>query len=183
MKDLIDALSSIINKFDNEAFKETIMKIITSFKAAEKDHLAFMQNLTDTTSQLNRKNKQTESEIARLNLLQNKNTASFSKKNKERIQLSRKIIELEQENEGMENKKTQIEANIINLEEEIKKLSQPSIDEIYHEIIKGFGINFVNSQKEVTVVIKNKIKNDIFKINCDPSQVQIICDQIWELME
>lgn len=183
MEEIRETLGKLSAKFDNSSFKGTLTELNDQMKKMDFDHSTSKGTLLDSIAQLTRKNKQLESEIERLQMLQNRNTSAFSKKNNERLKLSRRIIELEQENEDMETRLNRKENSLTVIEGKIKEMSYPSLDELYYEIVKGFGVEFVEKDGSTYARIKNKNKNDIFMIECDPNDLAGTCNQIWSSMK
>lgn len=183
MEELKKSISNLIDKFDNKTFKEVITETNEYIVKSKNKITASNDNLSEIISKTTRKIKQLESEIERLQLLQNKNANIFSKKNGERIKLARNIIELEQENEDMESKLRLKENQILVLEDEIKSMSYPSLDELYFEIIKGFGVEFIEKENQLYARIKNKNQNDIFLVECNQKNLNDVCEKIWASME
>lgn len=175
-------LTQILNKVDSGSLKETLTKLKDSIKNSKASHETKKDAIEDSIHQIQRKNKQIESEIERLKLLQSKNAAAFNKKNTERIKYSRKIIELEQENEVLEMNLNELEQRIFKLEDEIKILGYPTLDELYYEIIKGFGVEFTEINGILNAKIKNKTKNDVFTVECDKGAAEV-CERIWQCID
>lgn len=182
MEDSKAFLQKLAAKFSNDTLKGVISDINEDVKKMDQEYSQFSEVSSDSLLQMDRKNKQMESEIERLQLLQGKNATGFSKKNNERIKLSRRIIELEQDNEDMESKLNVKEGKLSLLEEEIKALSHPSPDELYYEIIKGFGVEFIENEGRTYARVKNKHKNDLFLIDCQAEDLSKTCEKIWESM-
>jgi hypothetical protein len=204
---MIDEVKSLIVKLnvklENKTLKESLTKLNEDMKSLETEHKTKKEVLEDSIYQIQRKNKQIESEIERLMLLQDKNNNQFNKKNNERIKMSRNIIELEQENEVFEIENEELEVKINRIEDENRILQHPTIDELYYEIVKGFGVEFIiekdssnsnditrDAKSDVTRDVKsdvtrikakimNKSKNDIFTVECT-GNVSEVCDKIWE---
>ncbi|ELA41244.1 uncharacterized protein VICG_01733 [Vittaforma corneae ATCC 50505] len=171
-------------QFNSETLKETLNKIKQELRDAEIAHKTKMEAIEDSINQVKRKNKQVESEVERLQMLQDKNAASFTKKNNERIKLSRRIIELEQENEEIEARLNELIEKNTHLEEEIKVLSYPTVEELYYEIVKGFGVDFVKKEGAVYAKVVNKNRNDVFTVECSEKfNQQEICEKIWKYIE
>lgn len=184
MEDIKSLILKLTTQFNSETLKETILKVKQELKEGELNHKTKTETIEDSINQIKRKNKQTESEVERLQMLQDKNMAYFNKKNNERIKLSRRIIELEQENEELEVKIRGLEEKNEELEEEIRILSYPTIEELYFEIIKGFGVEFVEKEGKIKAKILNKNKNDVFIVECEESKgKQEICEEIWRYIE
>lgn len=176
-------LTQLSSRFNSLSFKDVLDKYRENERNLELTHSTSKDAISDSISQVLRKNKQTESEIERLQLLQSKNFNAFSKKSGERIKLSRKIIELEQENEEMESKLKEMEEEINRMEEEVKMLSRPSLDELYYEVIRGFGVEFVERDQKTIARVTNVRKNDVFTIECTGHNPSEVCDKIWASME
>lgn len=174
-KTLIEEISS---KFKTESLKKALLSLTQELKESEMTHKTRIEATEDSINQVRRKNKQIESEIERLQLIQTKNTNTFNKLNSERIKMSRRIIELEQENEETECRINELTNEIDKLEREIKTLNQPSVEEFYYEIVKGFGLDFVEENGKIKARIMNKSKNDIFFVDCSKG-VQEVCENIW----
>lgn len=179
MKDLEECLTTINEKFNSNTLKDTIYKVTQSLKTMEKEHKEFEQSINEEIFQLNRCNKQLKCDLERLNLLRARNATSFQEKNNERFRISRRIIELEQDSERMEFKIGEKETISSKLEEDIKKLGHPSLDELYFEIVKGFGVEFYKKDGKVFVKIQNRSKNDVLTIECKDDDINSICDSIW----
>lgn len=179
-KTLIEQLST---QLKNSSLQEALSKTIQELKDNEMAHRTRTEAIEDSINQVRRKNKNAESELERLHLLQTKNAAAFNKKNTERIKLSRKIIELEQENEELGATISETLEKITNLENEVKVLSYPTVEELYYEIVRGFGVDFIEKDERLCARIKNKSKNDVFLIDCDKNAVQETCEKIWKCIE
>lgn len=182
MEDTKTLIKELSSKFNNESLKKTLLSLTQELKEAEIIHKTRIEATEDSINQVRRKNKQIESEIERLQLIQTKNTNGFNKKNSDRIRMSRRIIELEQENEETEVKINELSSSVERLEEEIKVLNQPTVEELYYEVIKGFGVDFVEEDGKVMARIMNKNRNDIFLIDCSRG-VQEVCENIWNCIE
>lgn len=178
-KSLILQLSS---KIESGSLKEVLLKLSDGIKNADASHETKKEAIEDSIHQLQRKNKQIETEIERLQLLQSKNAAAFNKKNTERIKLSRRIIELEQDNEVLEINLGELDLRIDILENEMKTLSHPTLDELYYEIVRGFGVEFPTINGVLCAKIKNKRKNDIFTIECSNNPADA-CEKIWQCID
>lgn len=183
MEEQKEILQNLKREFAKDLIKNAIKETSANLKKAEDEFLKNKQSITESITQLQRKNSQIESEIERLKLIQSKNSNLFSKKNNERIKLSRRIIELEQDNESMETKILKKEGSFESLEEEIRKSSFPSADELYYEIIKGFGIEFTDKKGEIVAKVKNQTKKDLVLIKCRRDNKKTACDAIWSNMK
>lgn len=183
MEEARDLLTQLTTKFNNLSFKEALIKLSENERELDLAHTTSKEAISDSIAQITRKNKQAESEVERLQLLQSRNSSAFSKKSSERIKLSRKIIELEQENEEMENQLKEMEDEISKMEDEIRSLSRPSLDELYYEIVRGFGVEFIEKDQKTVARVKNIGKNDVFMIECAGQNLAETCDKIWACMD
>lgn len=170
--------------FKNDGLKDALLKARQELRDAEAAHRTRMEVIEDSIGQVRRKNKQVELEVERLQMHQDKNASSFNRKNSERIKLSRRIIELEQENEEIEARVCELTEKIGRLEMEVRMLGHPTIDELYYEIVKGFGVEFVETGGVTSAKIVSRSKSDVFVVECDESKgKQEICERIWECIE
>lgn len=176
-------IAELSEHLENQNLKETILRIMQELKDTEMAHKTKMEAIEDSITQVRRKNKQIESEIERMQLLQTKNAAAFNKKNSDRIRMSRKIIEFEQENEELEAGLLELTEKIVKIEDEIRLLGCPTVEELYYEIVRGFGVDFVEKEGKIYSRIKNKNKNDLFVVECDPFNIQESCEKIWDCIE
>lgn len=184
MEEVKSQILKLTTQSSSGTLKETLSKIRQELKDTEVAHKTRMEAIEDSIGQVKRKNKQMESEVERLQMLQDKNAASFSKKNSERIKLSRRIIELEQENEETEVRLSELAEKNTRLEEEIKILSHPTVEELYYEIVKGFGVDFIKKEGRTCAKVMNKNRNDVFTVECDEKlNQQEVCEKIWEYIE
>lgn len=184
MEDAKAQIQKLTGLFKDRALKETLLNIRQELRKADVAHRTKIEAVEDSISEVKRKNKQMEAEVERLLLQQSRNGSGFTKKNSERIQLSRRIIELEQENEEMEIRTRELTGQIVRAEDEVRMLSYPTADELYYEIVKGFGVEFVEMDGQVSAKIMNKSKNDIFTVECvDNAGIGEICEKIWGFIE
>lgn len=175
-------LNQLLTKIDSTPLKETLVKLKDTLNNNKASHETKKDAIEDSIHQTQRKNKQIESEIERLKLIQSKNAAAFNKKNSERIKCSRRIIELEQENEVLEMNLSEMDQRINQLEDEIRVLGYPTLDELYYEIIRGFGVEFIDENTTLVAKIKNKAKNDVFTVECNKSAAEV-CEKIWQYID
>lgn len=182
MEDIKTLIKELSSKFSNESLKRTLLSLSQELKESDMIHKTRIEAIEDSINQVKRKNKQIESEIERLQLIQTKNTNTFNKKNTERIRMSRRIIELEEENEEAEMKINELSSAIDKLEGEIKIHNQPTVEELYYEVIKGFGVDFVEEDGKTMARIMNKNKNDIFFVDCSRG-AQEVCENIWNYID
>ena len=182
MEDAHNHLKELIKKFDNSSIKEALQKVSEQSKTLLANHNSSKESIADNINLLARKNKQIEAEVQRLQMSQSKNNEFYNKKNNERFKMAKKVIEYEEKNEDLENQISKLESLINSKEEEIRKISCPTSDELYHEIIKGFGVEFVKKQGKTYAKIKNKEKNDIFYIEANECNANDTCNKIWDTL-
>jgi len=167
--------------FKDRSLRETVSSVKQELRADEVAHRTKTEAIEDSISQVKRKSKQMEAEVERQQMHQSKNVAGFSKKNSERIRLSRKIIELEQENEEIEMGINELTEKIGKAEGEVRVLSYPTVEELYYEIVRGFGVEFEENEGKVLARIVSKSKNDVFEMDCE--ETQDVCEKIWECID
>lgn len=172
----------LAKKLEKTPIISTVNKINQQIRDNEAMYNTKNEAIKDSLAQVKRKNKQMENEIERLEILQQKNSSSFNKKNSERIKYSKRIVELEEENELLEDKISLLESKIEDVDTELKNLSYPTLDELYFEVVKGFGVNFIKNDEGVVAKINNKSKNDVYQITCSDNLVET-SEAIWSCIE
>lgn len=193
MEDSKAHIKELISRFNKNEAKTSIDIINHRHKEKMRTRAVEIDNIKQNIHMLSRKNSQIEAEISRQQLQQGKNNELFNKKNNERLRLAKKLIDLEQINEDLENSISTIEAEIAGKENEINKLSYPSTDALYYEIIRGFNVDFYDNRnsinyeanKEASIIgrIRNREKNDIFTVEINENDdISKVCNRIWELM-
>lgn len=183
MEDSKTLLMELFKKFNNAEIKKDLLQAGKYYSEQAAANNSTKEMLANNAGLFQRKNSQIEAEIQRLMLAQARNNEQYSKKNNERLKLAKKIIDLEQKNEALENEIARTEALIAAKEEEINSINCPSPDALYYEIVKGFNVDFVKRQGALHARVKNREKNDVYQIELSEDRVAELCNEIWELME
>lgn len=183
MEDSKALIGDLINHLDNKEIVKTIEQINTKIKSEALNHQNSKEVLNDALVLLSRKNKQVESEVQQLVMVQSRNNEMYNKKNSERLKLAKKIIDLEQKNEEIDGQIAELEFLISQKDDDLRKISQPSAEELFYEIVKGFGVDFTRRNNKLIAKIRNKNKNDLFEVEVSDSDPKATCDTIWSLME
>lgn len=176
-------IKSLSNEFEGNELKKTIETFIKQQKESIESSHIILNELNDQIYELERNNNKIEDEIAGLQLTQSRNNEAYNKKNNERYKLASKMIAIEQANEELENEMEGLRMQLKKKEEDMKSISYPSAELLYYEIVRGFGVKFINNNGKDVIRIKNKNKNDIFEITSDNKTCEQICEEIWELID
>ncbi len=101
--------------------------------------------------------------------------------NAEKLRLAKKIVELEDENEKLRASIAETDKKAQEIEERIRSMSRPSFNEIYLEIVKGFGMEFVEKDDGMWLRIKSRKMNDVFMMPIDTCTDMLeVADMVWE---
>lgn len=179
-KTLIKTLTKMI---DNKELKITIESFVSQHREEVNAKKNILDTLTDEIYMLERENKEIEDAILDLKLTQSKNNDAYNKKNNERYKMASKMISVEQHNEELENEIEELMKSVNVKEEAMKSINYPSTEVLYHEIVRGFGVSFVDKNNVRCIRIMNKIKNDVYEIALNDGIVEEICERVWELIE
>lgn len=171
-----------------EKFKSPIERqILVSLNNQRKVERLKMESVTKALQEnvllFKKKNMQLEGEIRRYSYIHGKKNDTFVEINNEKLRLAKRVVELEDEGEKIKASIHEVDRSIQEREQRIHHLSRPSFDEIYLEIVKGFGVEFIEKSGQMCCRIKNKKMNDIYTIDIsDDVPVSEICNSIWEKM-
>lgn len=182
MEDAKNALLELSTRLDNTAICKDLETATSQYRERVAAHAAGCEALNQNTHLVARKNAQIEAEIQRLLLAQARVSDLFNRRNNERLRLAKRLIDLEQKNEGLEASIKDLEAKIAAREEEIRRINSPSSDALYYEIIKGFGVDFVSRDGEDVARVRNRARNDIFHVSLSNRPVEKVCEEIWTAM-
>lgn len=179
-KRMIKEISELL---DNKAIMKEVEHINRRLKERESNHNNSKEVLNDALNLLLRKNRQLDAELQQLQIVQSRNNEQYNKKNTERLRLAKKMIELEQKNEEVEEQIADLELKTTQKEDEIHKIGLPSSDQLFYEIVRGFGVEFSSRNGKLFAKVRNKQKNDLYSIEVSDVCTKEMCDSIWDLME
>jgi chromosome segregation ATPase len=176
-------LADLERKFKNPTEKQVLVMLHNKHKGEQAKVEQSTKMLQDSIQLLRKKGIQLEAEIRKLSYVHSRKGDAFVDMNSQRLKLAKRIVELEDENEKLKAGLVQADQKIVEKEELIKGLEQPSLGEIYLEIVKGFGAEFLEKDGRGVCRIKSKRANDVFFVELGKEvPTYEICNTIWEKM-
>ncbi|KAI5168390.1 hypothetical protein PAEPH01_0087 [Pancytospora epiphaga] len=182
MEDTKSNLLELSERLGNRNETSHLGAVMEQHKRRVEEQDAIIENLTQSIRMLERKNTQIDGEVQRLTMLQGKNNALYSKMHGDRLRISKQLIDLESRNDNLEAEIEKIEEDILSIDSEMKSLNAPSSEEIYYEIVRGFGLDFIKNGGTTVARIKNKERSDVFYVNVDGRPIEEVCTELWEKM-
>lgn len=159
---------------------KSVKEMLSEYQKRNENETKKRNELEEKIRNIERRNKQLESEIEHIEMQIVKKSEQQNKKHNERLKLAKKIIEMEERNEELENKIGILENGIITNETALKEASQPSSEALYREIMKGFGIDFINRDNKKIARIINKEKNNVYEVEITEQNKEEECDKLWK---
>lgn len=176
-------LQDLAAKFRNPVEKQILLALNSQRKLERAKIETVTKDLQENVQLFKKKNMQLEGEVRRYAYTHSKKSDAFLEINNEKLRLAKKIVELEDENEKIKAAIGEAERCVQDCEEKIRSLSRPSFNEIYLEIVKGFGVEFIERDGQLCCRIKNKKLNDVFVVDIrDDTPAFKTCNAIWEKM-
>ncbi|AFM97895.1 hypothetical protein EHEL_021410 [Encephalitozoon hellem ATCC 50504] len=181
MEEAKTLLQDLCEKFKNPVEKNILVALDSQRKEERMKMEAVTKALQENVQLFKKKNIQLEGEVRKYSYTHSKKNDAFMEINNEKLKLAKKIVELEDENEKIKVGIIATDKGIQEKEERLRTLSRPSFNEIYLEIVKGFGIEFLEGDGRKFCRIKNRKISDVFTIDIgsDISMFEIT-NAIWE---
>ncbi|ADM11141.1 uncharacterized protein Eint_021440 [Encephalitozoon intestinalis ATCC 50506] len=181
MEEAKTLLQDLCEKFKNPAEKNILMALDSQRKEERLKMETVTRTLQENVQLFKKKNMQLEGEVRKYSYTHSKKNDAFVEINNEKLRLAKKIVELEDENEKIKAGIITTDKRIQEKEEKLRALSRPSFNEIYLEIVKGFGTEFIEGDGRKYCRIKSKKMGDVFTIDIG-SDVSLfeITNSIWE---
>lgn len=118
-----------------------------------------------------------ENEINTIKINHTKNNEKYKRVNNERLKLARKLVELENSYSVLKDEFDTTEKNIFHFNEQLRLVNKPTFNQLYLELIKGFGFDIKNSKCR----IKNDKKKCVVEVELDKNvPLYKIVNEIWE---
>ncbi|CAD25177.1 hypothetical protein [Encephalitozoon cuniculi GB-M1] len=174
-------LQDLCEKFKNPIEKNILLALNSQRREERLKMETVTKALQENVQLFKKKNMQLEAEVRKYSYTHSKKNDAFMEINNEKLRLAKKIVELEDENEKIKANIITTDKAIQEKEERLRSLSRPSFNEIYLEIVKGFGIEFLEGDGKKYCRIRNKKMNDVFTVDISsgPSMFEIT-NAIWE---
>jgi chromosome segregation ATPase len=181
MEEAKGLLVDLEKRFKNPVERQILTALHSKRRGEQLEIEQSIKMLQENVQLLRKKGMHLEAEVRKLSYIHSRKGDAFVDMNSQRLKLAKRIVELEDENEKLKVSLVQVEQGIAEKEEEIRGLGHPSFSEIYLEIVKGFGAEFVDGGSSCR--IKSKRANDVFfvELGADVPAYRI-CNEIWERM-
>ncbi|KAH9411992.1 hypothetical protein HK407_02g04390 [Ordospora pajunii] len=174
-------LNELIGKFKSPVEKQVLMTLSLQMKEGRHRIESVTKTLQENMQLFRKKNMQLESEVRKYSYALSKKNDAFVELNAEKLRLAKKIVELEDENEKLRASIAETDKKAQEIEERIRSMSRPSFNEIYLEIVKGFGMEFVEKDDGMWLRIKSRKMNDVFMMPIDTCTDMLeVADMVWE---
>ncbi|KAM0671402.1 hypothetical protein CWI42_021440 [Ordospora colligata] len=173
-------LNELIGKFKNPVEKQVLAALSLQMKEGRHKIESVTKTLQENMQLFRKKNMQLESEVRKYSYALTKKNDTFAELNTEKLRLAKKIVELEDENEKLRASIIETDKKIQEAEEKIRNMNRPSFNEIYLEIVKGFGMEFVEKSDGTWLRIKSRKMNDVFMMPIDTCTNMLdVADMVW----
>ncbi|EEQ82513.1 hypothetical protein NCER_100742 [Vairimorpha ceranae BRL01] len=172
-----------LTDYDNLLNVHLLESVIDTHKRNVKDNSKVLQDIANNTEILEKKILNVENEVSKIKLSHNKNNEKYKIVNGERLKLAKRFVDLENEFSKMKSESDDLDVLIKKYTDEIRSISKPSFNQLYLELIKGFGLEFINDGKHICRV-RNTRKKCYIDTELDRNEpLYKICNEIWDSMQ
>lgn len=166
MKEVVSQISEVAELFSQHSSEEVFRKLAEKHRV---QHLYYSQqtkSMNTELTQLLRCNDQAESEAVHLRHTKKRLEDSLSSMARTRLPQAKNLVRLEEELFAVEDEIQRKKAQVEEKEEILRVGFKPSVDSLFLELVKGFGIDFID-KGGMRVLIKDRKKNDVVSIDID----------------
>lgn len=136
-----------------------------------------LKQKTNVNDILDKKIYLIENEINTIKINHTKNNEKYKRVNNERLKLARKLVELENSYSMYKDELDTIQKNINTYNEQLRLVNKPTFNQLYLELIKGFGFDIKNGKCK----IKNEKKKCVIEVDLNKNQpLYKTVNEIWE---
>jgi chromosome segregation ATPase len=180
MESEIQDILTKITDYDNLLNIHLITSIVDIHANNKKEYSRILQDIRNNSELLEKKILNVENEINKIKISHNKNNEKYKMINSDRLRLAKKYVDLENEFSIMKSEIDELDMNIKKYNEELKRVNKPSFNQLYLELVKGFGVEFVNDRRNICR-IRSTRKKCLVEIELDKKvSIYKICNEIWE---
>lgn len=181
MEEAKTLLQDLCAKFRNPVEKHVLTALNTQRRDERLKMEAVTKALQENLQLFKKKNMQLEGEVRKYSYMHSKKNDAFIEMNGEKLRLAKKIVELEDETEKTKAAIAATDRSIHEKEERLRSLSRPSLNEIYLEVVKGFGVEFLEGSEGRYCRVRSKRMNDVFTLSIDDDAAGFeVANAIWE---
>lgn len=179
MKEICDQIVELSGLYSLEGSELLLREML----AKRRDQVAFydraLKSLGNELSQLLRQNDQLDSDSVHLKHAYKKLEDAITHLTKTRLLQAKNLVRLEEDVFALEDRMHTKRLEITEKEELLRTGYQPSVNSLFLELVRGFGVDFVDCEG-IRASVRNRKKNDVICINIDEKMnASDVADRIW----